>query len=153
MHAQYVHTNLIAKDWRTLADFYVRVFGCTFVPPERDYTGDTLDRGTALKNAHLTGAHFRLPGNGAEGPTLEIYSYDELQEQLPPAVNRPGFGHLAFLVDDVENARQEVLANGGRAIGEIVTVTTSAGTRITWCYVTDPEGNMLELQTVDERQT
>jgi len=39
-----------------------------------------------------------------------------------------------------------VLANGGRAIGDIVTLTTSRGT-VTWCYVTDPEGNIVELQT------
>lgn len=148
MHATFVHTNLIAKDWRGLAGFYVRVFGCALVPPERDYTGELLDRGTGLKNAHLRGAHFRLPGNGEGAPTLEIYSYDEMPEHLPPAVNRPGFGHLAFLVDDVDKARREVVANGGLPVGEIVTVTTSAGTRITWCYVTDPEGNILELQTM-----
>ena len=34
--ARYVHTNLIARDWRELARFYVEVFGCELVPPERD---------------------------------------------------------------------------------------------------------------------
>ena len=37
MRARYAHTNLIARDWRRLSDFYVRVFGCVPVPPERDY--------------------------------------------------------------------------------------------------------------------
>ncbi len=36
---RYVHTNLIARDWRLLAQFYTGVFGCEFVPPERDYAG------------------------------------------------------------------------------------------------------------------
>lgn len=36
--AKYMHTNLIAEDWRTLADFYQHVFGCVPVPPERDFT-------------------------------------------------------------------------------------------------------------------
>jgi len=31
-------------------------------------------------------------------------------------------------------------------VGEVVTLTTSAGTQVTWCYVTDPEGNIIELQ-------
>lgn len=33
------HLNIIADDWRALADFYTRVLGCVFVPPERDYSG------------------------------------------------------------------------------------------------------------------
>jgi hypothetical protein len=28
-----------------------------------------------------------------------------------------------------------------------VTLTTATGARVTWCYVTDPEGNIIELQS------
>jgi catechol 2,3-dioxygenase-like lactoylglutathione lyase family enzyme len=62
-------------------------------------------------------------------------------------VNRPGFAHLAFEVDSVVDARRHVLAAGGRAVGEVVTLTTATGARVTWCYVTDPEGNIIELQS------
>jgi len=147
MHAKYVHTNLVAKDWRKLAQFYMDVFECSIVPPERDYQGDTLDAGTGLKGAHLTGAHLRLPGYDENGPTLEIYNYNQLLQEEPPAVNRPGFGHIAFEVDDVHSARQIVLDNGGGVIGEIVTLTTKTGSKVTWCYMTDPEGNIIELQS------
>ena len=145
--ARYVHINLIAHNWRLLADFYQRVFGCTPVPPERDYRGEKLDAGTALKGAHLTGVHLRLPGGGADGPTLEIYTYDELEARPSRAVNRPGYGHLAFEVDDVASARQEVLREGGSAVGEVVTLQVSTGAKVTWCYVTDPEDNIVELQS------
>lgn len=147
MQAKYVHTNLIAKDWRRLAKFYTEVFGCSLAPPERDYQGEALDAGTGLKGAHLTGAHFRLPGYGEDGPTLEIYNYDRLEESPKPAVNRPGFGHIAFEVNDVQEARKLVESSGGRAIGEIVTLTTKTGSKVTWCYMTDPEGNIIELQS------
>ncbi len=147
MRARYAHTNLISRDWRALADFYVRVFGCALVPPERDFRGAALDAGTGLRDAHLTGAHLRLPGWGEDGPTLEVYQYDALLERPGPGVNRPGLGHVAFEVADVPAASAEVLAQGGRKVGEIVTLTTSAGRRVTWCYVTDPEGNMIELQS------
>jgi len=50
-------------------------------------------------------------------------------------------------VDDVPSAREAVLAAGGQAVGEIVTLKTAAGTRVTWVYVTDPEGNIIELQS------
>ena len=147
MQPKYVHTNLIAEDWHKLARFYMEVFGCTQVPPERDYQGDALDAGTGLKGAHLTGVHLRLPGYGKNGPTLEIYHYDSLESRPRSAVNRPGFGHIAFEVEDVGKARQEVEAHCGEAVGEIVTLTTKAGARVTWCYMTDPEGNIVELQS------
>ena len=44
MTAKFVHTNLIAADWETLAAFYVDVFGCVVVPPIRDYVGSALMR-------------------------------------------------------------------------------------------------------------
>lgn len=144
--ARYVHTNLIARDWRSLADFYAHVFGCTPVPPERRFEGTALAAGTGLSNAALEGAHLRLPGHGPNGPTLEIFQYREPAAGPVPAVNRPGFGHIAFAVDDVAAAQRAVLAAGGKAIGEIVTLTVTTNARVTWCYVTDPEGNIIELQ-------
>ncbi len=90
--------------------------------------------------------HLRLPGAGAEGPTLEIFSYSRLAHGPAPAVNRPGFAHIAFAVASVADAREEVLAAGGTAVGEVVTTTISTGAQVTWCYVTDPEGNIVELQ-------
>ena len=35
--ARYGHTNLIASDWRALSRFYQELFGCTPVPPVRDF--------------------------------------------------------------------------------------------------------------------
>jgi len=144
---RYAHTNLIARDWRTLADFYIALFDCVPAPPERDLSGDVMVRGTGLPGAHLRGMHLRLPGFGDDGPTLEIYTYTALAEGDPPAVNRPGYGHLAFGVDNVAAMRARVLAAGGRAVGEIVTTGVSTGAQVTWCYVTDPEGNIVELQS------
>jgi len=147
MPIKYVHTNLIAEDWKKLVKFYTDVFGCSFVPPERDYRGNELDAGTGLKGAHLVGAHLRLPGYDDNEPTLEIYNYNQLEPRQKTAVNRPGYGHLAFEVDDVHEMRKIVEANGGGAIGDVVTLTTKVGTKVTWCYMTDPEGNIIELQS------
>ena len=121
LNARYGHTNLVARDWRSLAAFYEEHFGCVPVPPERDYRGPDLEAGTGVPGAALQGAHLRLPGHGPNGPTLEIYQYQPELEGLPPVVNRPGFGHIAFVVDDVPKARETVLAAAGRAVGEVVT--------------------------------
>jgi predicted enzyme related to lactoylglutathione lyase len=146
IQARYVHTNLIATDWRTLADFYQRVFGCTPVPPERDLKGEALEAGTGIPGATIRGMHLRLPGYGDSGPTVEIFQYNQMADRTTTAVNRPGWGHLAFAVEDVAAARAEVLAAGGRSIGEVVTLIIASGAKVTWCYVTDPEGNAIELQ-------
>lgn len=147
MKSKYVHTNIIARDWQALAKFYQEVFDCTPVPPERHYKGNDLERGTGVKGTELHGVHLRLPGYDENGPTLEIYSYTVQEKEVSRAVNRPGFVHIAFLVDDVLKSREVVLNAGGKAIGETVTLQTSTGAKVTWCYLTDPEGNIIELQS------
>ena len=145
--ARFGHVNLIARDWRALATFYVELFGCVLVPPERDYAGPDLERGTGVPGAALRGAHLRLPGHGPDGPTLEIYQFSSMPDELPAAANRPGFRHLAFAVPSVADARAAVLAAGGGIVGEVVTLQTADGRFVTWTYVTDPEGNIVELQS------
>jgi predicted enzyme related to lactoylglutathione lyase len=90
--------------------------------------------------------HLYLPGFEKDGPTLEIFSYDEMIESPMPIPNKPGYGHLAFAVEDVETALKAVIDAGGSAVGDIVT-TTVAGVGILWVvYARDPEGNIIELQ-------
>lgn len=142
-----MHTNLIARDWKRLASFYQQVFGCVPVPPERNLSGSEMEAGTGVSGARLRGMHMRLPGCGPDGPTLEIFEYSEPAAEAGRLVNRPGFAHIAFSVDSVADARRHVLSNGGSAVGEVVTVAVSPTARVTWCYVRDPEGNIVELQS------
>jgi predicted enzyme related to lactoylglutathione lyase len=145
--ARYVHTNLIARDWRKLAEFYEVVFGCVPVPPERDLSGPWLEAATTVPGAHLRGAHLRLPGYGDGGPTLEIFQYDPPGPEAPFTIHRPGFGHIAFAVDDVAAARDTVLQSGGREFGQLVSLPERGAGTVTVVYVADPEGNVIELQS------
>jgi catechol 2,3-dioxygenase-like lactoylglutathione lyase family enzyme len=143
---KYTHTNLVARDWRRLADFYVKVFGCVPVPPERDLSGEWLDKATFLHGAHIRGVHLRLPGHGDAGPTLEVFQYDEETEARTPAPNMSGYGHIAFAVDDVEVTKEAVLAMGGGSVGEVVNVDLPGVGRLEFAYMRDPEGNIIEIQ-------
>jgi len=116
------------------------------VPSERDLSGEWLDRATGLSGARVTGIHLRLPGYGDDGPTLEIFQYDDMPERPPSAPNFPGFAHLAFEVDDVEVTARAVFENGGSAIGERTQCELPGVGVITFRYVADPEGNVIELQ-------
>ncbi|MEO0559645.1 MAG: VOC family protein [Bacteroidota bacterium] len=142
----YAHTNIIAADWQTLAQFYQEVFNCTPVPPRRQQSGAWLDRGTGVQNASIQGIHLRLPGGGDSGPTLEIYQYAHMESKPSPAPNRQGLGHLAFTVDDVAEIQAQVLAHGGRNIGQISETTVEGVGTLTFIYMADPEGNLLEIQ-------
>ncbi|MEM9831612.1 MAG: VOC family protein [Bacteroidota bacterium] len=146
MNIKYAHTNIIANDWKALAEFYQKVFGCVFIPPERDQSGEWLAEGTGVANADLQGVHLRLPGYGDEGPTLEIYQYGQMEEKPTPKANRKGLGHLAFLVDDVALMREKILRYGGQDLGKITEAEVVEVGKITFIYMTDPEGNILEIQ-------
>ncbi len=147
MGIRYAHTNLIARDWQALSGFYQRVFGCVPVPPQRNLRGDWLDRLTGLKNAHITGEHLALPGYEQKGPTLEIFSYDEMMQGDLPAIHRTGLAHLAFEVDAVAEALALVIAEGGAALGEVVSAAYPGGITAEFVYARDPEGNLIELQS------
>jgi predicted enzyme related to lactoylglutathione lyase len=146
MKAKYRHTNIVAKDWRKVAEFYERVFGCEPVPPERAAVGEWVERCTGVPGAEVRGIHLRLPGYGDDGPTLEIFQYNIAEERPETAINRPGLAHLAFEVENVEATRDEVLAAGGDYVGELVTTEIRGAGTITLIYMTDPEGNIIELQ-------
>jgi predicted enzyme related to lactoylglutathione lyase len=146
IRAKYVHTNLIARDWKKLVRFYVEVFGCKAKGPERDMSGAWLDEVTSIPNAHLSGVHLHLPGYGDDGPTLEIFRYDELIECDLPAPNRCGFGHIAFGVADVEEALQRVIAAGGGVVGKVARTDVQSVGTLRVVYARDPEANIVELQ-------
>ncbi|RUS49237.1 VOC family protein [Cohnella sp. AR92] len=153
MKIRYAHTNLIARDWRRVSLFYQRVFGCKPVPPERDLTGDWVDRLTGIRNAHLTGEHLALPGYGDPSPTLEILSYDSLNSENPKAINGIGLAHLAFEVEDVAAVLQKVIQEGGGQIGELVQTEFPNQAVATFVYATDIEGNIVELQHWEKRSS
>jgi len=144
---RYAHTNLVARDWKRLADFYQRLFDCVPISSERDHHGPKFEALTARPSAHARGRHLRLPGHGENGPTLEIFEFESAEASQRPEIARRGFAHIAFEVPDVQKKRAEVLAAGGRDYGQIVTLDIAGAGRLRLCYMCDPEGNIIELQT------
>ena len=143
---RYVHTNIVAKDWRRLARFYMDVFGCKPKPPERNLEGSWLDALTGLESAHIQGIHLLLPMASENEATLEIFQYSSNIENPEKAINMEGFGHIAFAVEDVEKCLQEVLANGGSTVGSTVKENIPGVGELHVVYARDPEGNIVEIQ-------
>lgn len=143
---KYVHTNIITRDWKKLSQFYIDVFQCEVVPPIRNQSGNWLSEGIGVENAHLEGVHLRLPGGSPEGPTLEIYSYKIVEDNLPAVSNRMGYGHIAFEVEDVGEVVKQLVKHGGSTYGKIVRRDVPGKGIITFTYARDPDGNIIELQ-------
>ncbi|EQF46617.1 glyoxalase/Bleomycin resistance /Dioxygenase superfamily protein [Clostridioides difficile CD175] len=143
---RYVHTNIIAKDHQKLIDFYKDVFHCKSIGETRDLRGEWLDNLTGISNAHILGEHLCLPGYEKDHPTLEIFSYDTMENSCN-AINKCGIAHLAFEVDDVEETLQLLLQKGGSQVGELVKTKYEDGKKAVFVYATDCEGNIIELQS------
>lgn len=147
MSIRYVHTNIIAKDWRKLSDFYVQVFSCKPLYPERDLSGPWVEELTGIKEVGIRGMHLQLPGYQEDGPTLEIFQYHpERPSKEEMAINRQGLGHLAFHVDDVETVLAGVIAHGGKQLGAVIKKQYETLGLLTAVYAADPEGNFIEIQ-------
>ena len=146
MSVKYVHTNIIAKDWKRLSRFYIEVFNCTPVYPERDISGEWIDKMTNLSAVRIQGIHLSLPGY-ENGPTLEIFQYvpENLKNDISN-INKQGYGHIAFHVDNVEEVLAKLIQNGGRKLGDLVRKEMDGIGILTAVYAEDPEGNYIEIQ-------
>lgn len=146
MKTKFSHVNIISKDWKALAGFYIKVFECKPKLPERDLSGDWVDKLTRLPNTQLKGIHLALPGYGPHGPTLEIFEYHQNLENDQKKINLEGFGHIAFAVENVEQTLSLLLENGGSTVGELVETVIDGVGKISLVYAKDPEGNIVEIQ-------
>ncbi|MEI3612339.1 VOC family protein [Pseudogracilibacillus sp. SO30301A] len=146
MSIKYAHTNIVAKDWRRLSDFYIKVFNCKPVLPERNLSGKWLERLTNIDNVSIKGIHLSLPGF-EEGPTLEIFQYyPENPDKQSSNISSQGLGHIAFVVDNVEEVLNKLIECGGQKYGSLEEKEYESLGVLTVVYAKDPEGNIIEIQ-------
>ena len=146
MKTKFSHVNIISKNWKALADFYINVFDCKPKPPERDLSGDWLDKLTDLQESKIKGIHLILPGYDSYGPTLEIFEYNQNVKNDDKLINMEGFGHIAFAVENVKEKLNLLLNNGGSTVGSLIDTKIEGVGKISLVYAKDPEGNIIEIQ-------
>jgi glyoxylase I family protein len=146
---RYAHTNIGAHDVERLAAFYKDVFGCALLSPLKVMTGEVLSKGSGIPDATLRGIWLEMPGFEENAPALELFQYADMKDQPIQHVNGPGLNHIAFEVSDIAAATEAVLAAGGSRQGAIVDYESSGGT-VTFVFLRDPEGNIIELLQADD---
>ena len=141
---KFAHTNLIAKDWKKLAQFYIDVFDCEPIYPEKKLSGEWIEKVTQIPDVEIKGIHLKLPGSVET--VLEIFEFNTYpKKNALPVINDYGFSHIAFEVEDVKSMLNKVIGHGGEAYGEIAEKHVPGVDTLEVVYTKDPEGNIVEL--------
>ncbi len=137
------HINLVARNADALAAFYVNVMRCDLLREPKTLSGEKVSRGNGLSNSEIRTIWLKFPE--LERPFLEIHEHTVTHSRDQPRVNEPGFGHLAFQMEDIRETLSNIIQAGGAQIGEITDFGTPQMPYLI-AYARDPEGNVLELE-------
>jgi catechol 2,3-dioxygenase-like lactoylglutathione lyase family enzyme len=149
MKTRLAHASITAKDLDRLAEFYRKALGFTEARPEKSFSGTWLEKGTGVPGASIRRVHLRLPGSSPVGALLELIEYaDPIDDTAPPAPNRTGLRHIAIetgSAEELARLHDLVIEHGGSGLGDISENHIDGLGTVTFVYMTDPEGNIVEL--------
>ncbi len=149
MKTRLAHVSITAKNLDRLREFYEKALGFAEARPERAFSGGWLAKGTGVPGASIKRVHLRPPGSGPDGALLELIEYpNPIYDDTHPAANRTGLRHIAFETgspDETAKLRDVIIENGGRALGEVSEKEIGGLGTVTFVYMADPEGNIVEL--------
>lgn len=140
------HTSLVTRDIDRAVAFYRAAFGYEIVWEGRNWTRDIDDYlGTQGVSADIV-----MVRSPVSGHTLELVAFRAVpaaqEERLP---TRPGSGHVAFRVADVEHAVEVARGLGAELVGDIQ-VSPGVGRG---CYLREPSGTFVELTDLEPGNT
>ncbi len=137
------HINLVARNAETLAAFYIDVMKCELLREPRVLSGHKVSRGNGLPDCEIYSIWLKFPE--LEWPFLEIHQHMTSHPRGLPKVNEPGYGHLSFQIDDLNDILSKIIRACGSQIGQTTNFGTSEKPYLI-AYARDPEGNVLELE-------
>jgi catechol 2,3-dioxygenase-like lactoylglutathione lyase family enzyme len=142
------HFGMTVEDIPTTQDFYAKHFG--FAPSGESIV---ITDGWFATGVDHEGAQVKIGWLRRDDAVLELHEYIQPKpsesKKLKPDITDIAAPHIAFKVDDIDEVRDRLLADGVRFYSAPVEVT-SDGTAsqlggIRWCYCEDPNGYIVEL--------
>jgi len=130
------HISFTVGDIDRSAAFYAR-FGFR---PGRRYVSAGPDVDDAV-DAEASDRDIQLLNGPEDGPNIELVRYLNYHVGAAPRSFEVGAAHIAFCVDDVEQARRELIESGVSFPSGAQ--TDEFGSR--WAYMRDPDGNTVEI--------
>lgn len=140
------HSGFSVPDLDEAIDLFVDVFGCEVVVECGPYddVGFVWPGEPAAERGSLRLAILRQGSHNIE--LLEYRDCESCRLSEPPRPTEVGSGHIAFYVDDIAGAVDELRVRPGmRILGEIITEKNGPLKGLDWVYVLTPWGMLIEL--------
>ena len=140
------HVGITVKDLDSSIRFYHDLLGLEFRnEPSPWFEGEGLGEAVGAPGASLRQVSLRLGDT-----TLELLEYKSPPSEttVPLRSNNLGASHVAFLVDDIEQAKEHLEAKGITFFSAVNRVDEGVLAGWRWVYFSDPDGYPLELVQV-----
>ena len=140
------HVGITVKDLDASIRFYHDLLGLEFSnEPSPWFDGPDLGPAVGVPGAALRQVSLRLGET-----TLELLEYRSPPSETtgPLRSNSLGASHVAFLVDDIHEAKAELEAKGIEFYSDVNVVDDGVLAGWRWVYFEDPDGYPLELVEV-----
>jgi len=140
------HTAIVVRNLDLMLDFYVAVLGLQVIR-RVELDSAEFQYGIAVAGSRARVVHLAIPGSDT---CLELFEFAavEAPEAVPPS-NAAGYRHVAFIVDDMEEACQTLRASGLQMLSRPVALNEpGVDPNLLFMYFRDPEGNIIELNNV-----
>ena len=143
------HTNVIVSDFDRSLEFYTDVLGLKLAA-QTEIDDPEFSRGVSIPGTKVRAAFLEVPNCSA---VIEMFQYVTSDSKPVPDDALPsdiGFGHICFLVDNIDETYEELSAKGVKFLTTPVTIAEDhpdvGGVR--FCYFFDPDGTTLEILQV-----
>jgi catechol 2,3-dioxygenase-like lactoylglutathione lyase family enzyme len=136
------HTSYTVSDLDRSLAFYVGLLGCEVIW-QREIRDEYFRQIVGLPGAIVRAAQLRIPGSQH---VLELFEYIEPRGMAADVRNaNPGSSHIAWFVDDLPAAYEELAGKGVAFRSPPVEINAGANRGGWAAYALDPDGITVEL--------
>ena len=136
------HTSYAVSDLERSLEFYAGLLGCE-VLWRREISNQYFRDITGVPDCVVRAAHLAIPRSGHKIELFEYVSPSGQPIDLRP--NNPGSSHIAFVVEDLNAAYEELRARGVNFLSPPVAIDAGVNKGGYGVYVLDPDGITMEL--------
>jgi catechol 2,3-dioxygenase-like lactoylglutathione lyase family enzyme len=136
------HTSFTVSDLDRSLEFYAGLLGCELVG-QREIRNQYFRDIVGFADSVVRAAWLRIPGSDHQ---LELFEYVKPRGVAADTrTNNPGSAHIAFFVEDLQAAYDELRAKCVRFRSPPVYIDAGAGQGGYALYMLDPDGITIEL--------
>lgn len=138
------HAGLVVSDLQRSIEFYTEGLGLNLIAAP-EVAGPGVSRLVGYEKAHLKEAFLGVAEQRTVMgcPTLVLIQYVNPQgsEKITEERNAIGAGHVAFFINELDELFERLVEMGARPLDEPAPINET----MRGCYLTDPDGNWIEL--------